>query len=197
MIYSVRGTLTHVEMNLAVIECAGVGYAVRTSAYTMSKLPQMGSEVKLYTYLHISEAAADLFGFLDPGELSCFKQLLSVSRVGPKVALSVLSTVTPEQFAFCVASGDAKTIAKAPGLGLKTAQRILLELKDKISKEQLSGSLPETFSPSSASNAGEAISALVVLGYRQSDAAAAVSKLDPDTPVDEMIKFCLRSLAGQ
>ena len=149
MIYSVRGTLTHVEMNLAVIECAGVGYAVRTSAYTMSKLPQMEAKWKLYTYLHISEAAADLFGFFDPGELSCFKQLLSVSRVGPKVALSVLSTVTPEQFAFCVASGDAKTIAKAPGLDLPSKRppsRILLELKDKISKEQLSGALPETFS---------------------------------------------------
>ena len=135
MIYSVRGRLAAVEPNLAVVECAGVGYAVRTSSVTVSRLPAIGEEAMLYTYLHISENAAELFGFRDQNELSCFKMLISVTRVGPKAALSVLSSVTPERFALCVASGDAKTISKAPGIGLKTAQRIILELKDKMSKE--------------------------------------------------------------
>ena len=133
MIYSVRGKLTHIENNLAVVECAGVGYAVRTSAVTISRLPEMGEETTLYTYLHISENSIDLFGFADQGELNCFKMLLGVTRVGPRAALSVLSSVTVEQFALAVASGDAKTLSRAPGLGMKTAQRIILELKDKIS----------------------------------------------------------------
>lgn len=200
MIYSLRGKLTHVEANLAVIECGGVGYAVRTSAVTVSRLPRIGQETMLYTYLHVSDAAIDLFGFYDDGELSCFKMLISVTRVGPRVALSILSTVTPERFALCVASGDAKTIAGAPGVGSKTAQRILLELKDKISKEQAAGGFAEAadFSmPTEASNAGEAISALTVLGYSQSEAAAVIMKLDPATPVEEMIKHGLKALAGR
>ena len=199
MLYSLRGTLTHLEMNLAVVECAGVGYAVRTSAVSMSRLPDLGEEVTMYTYLHVTENGIDLFGFCDKGELSCFKQLISVTRVGPKAALSVLSTVTPEQFALCVASGDAKSIAKAPGLGMKTAQRILLELKDKISKEQLSGSIGDkaAFVPAASSNASEAISALVVLGYSQVDAASAISSLPPDTSVEDMIKHGLKALAMQ
>ncbi len=134
MIYSLRGKLLCVEPNLAVIECAGVGYAVRTSAVTVSRLPSLGSETILYTYLHVSENAVDLFGFADQNELSCFKMLITVTRVGPKAALSVLSNVTPERFALCVASGDAKTIAKAPGIGPKTAQRIILELKECMSR---------------------------------------------------------------
>lgn len=199
MIYSLRGTLVHLEMNLAVVECAGVGYGVRTSAVSMSRLPELGSEVTMYTYLHVTENGLDLFGFCDTGELNCFKQLISVTRVGPKAALSVLSTVTPEQFALCVASGDAKTIAKAPGLGLKTAQRILLELKDKITKEQLSEGIggKDSLLPAGSSNASEAINALVVLGYSQSDAASAIAKLAPDTPVEEMIKHGLKALAMQ
>ena len=198
MIYSVRGKLTHIENNLAVVECAGVGYAVRTSAVTISRLPGMGEETTLYTYLHITENGIDLFGFADQGELSCFKMLLGVTRVGPRAALSVLSSVTAEQFALAVASGDAKTLSRAPGLGMKTAQRIILELKDKISKEQAAAgiSMPEIPMAASSSNAGEAINALVVLGYTQSEAASVVTKLDPELSVEDMIKKGLQKLAG-
>ncbi len=198
MIYSVRGKLTHIENNLAVVECAGVGYAVRTSAVTISRLPGMGEETTLYTYLHISENSIDLFGFADQGELNCFKMLLGVTRVGPRAALSVLSSVTAEQFALAVASGDAKTLSRAPGLGMKTAQRIILELKDKISKEQAAAgiSMPEIPLMSSSSNASEAINALVVLGYTQSEATGVITKLDPELSVEDMIKQGLQKLAG-
>ncbi len=198
MIYSVRGKLTHIENNLAVVECAGVGYAVRTSAVTISRLPGMGEETTLYTYLHITENGIDLFGFADQGELNCFKMLLGVTRVGPRAALSVLSSVTAEQFALAVASGDAKTLSRAPGLGMKTAQRIILELKDKISKEQAAAgiSMPEIPLISSSSNASEAINALVVLGYTQSEAASVITKLDPELTVEDMIKKGLQKLAG-
>ncbi len=198
MIYSVRGKLTHIENNLAVVECAGVGYAVRTSAVTISRLPGMGEETTLYTYLHITENGIDLFGFSDQGELNCFKMLLGVTRVGPRAALSVLSSVTAEQFALAVASGDAKTLSRAPGLGMKTAQRIILELKDKISKEQAAAgiSMPEIPMAASSSNAGEAINALVVLGYTQSEATSVVTKLDPELSVEDMIKKGLQKLAG-
>ena len=198
MIYSVRGKLTHIENNLAVVECAGVGYAVRTSAVTISRLPGMGEETTLYTYLHITENGIDLFGFSDQGELNCFKMLLGDTRVGPRAALSVLSSVTAEQFALAVASGDAKTLSRAPGLGMKTAQRIILELKDKISKEQAAAgiSMPEIPMAASSSNAGEAINALVVLGYTQSEATSVVTKLDPELSVEDMIKKGLQKLAG-
>ncbi len=198
MIYSVRGKLTHIENNLAVVECAGVGYAVRTSAVTISRLPAMGEETTLYTYLHITENGIDLFGFADQGELNCFKMLLGVTRVGPRAALSVLSSVTAEQFALAVASGDAKTLSRAPGLGTKTAQRIILELKDKISKEQAAAgiSMPEIPLMSSNSNASEAINALVVLGYTQSEAAGVITKLNPELSVEDMIKHGLQKLAG-
>ena len=198
MLYSLRGKLTHVEANFAVVECAGVGYGVRTSAVTISKLPKMGEEVTLYTYLHVTEAGLDLFGFRDQSELACFKMLIGVTRVGPKAALSVLSSVTAEQFALCVASGDAKTLARAPGLGMKTAQRILLELKDKVDKEQAAAGFTEAVdipAPGRSSNAGEAISALVVLGYTQSEAASVVTKLPPELSVEEMIKAALKKLA--
>ena len=199
MIYSLRGKLISVEPNLAVVECAGVGYAVRTSSVTVSRLPALGSEVMLYTYLHLSENAIDLFGFADPGELSCFKMLIAVTRVGPKAALSVLSNVTPERFALCVASGDAKTIAKAPGIGTKTAQRIILELKDKMSRDaaELGFSDAAAEAPADASNAGEAISALVVLGYSQSEAASVIMKLDSSLSVEELIKAGLRALSSR
>ncbi|MDD6034030.1 MAG: Holliday junction branch migration protein RuvA [Oscillospiraceae bacterium] len=198
MLYSLRGKLTHVEANFAVVECAGVGYGVRTSAVTISKLPKMGEEVTLYTYLHVTEAGLDLFGFRDQSELACFKMLIGVTRVGPKAALSVLSSVTAEQFALCVASGDAKTLARAPGLGMKTAQRILLELKDKVDKEQAAAGFTEAVdipAPGRSSNAGEAISALVVLGYTQSEAASVVTKLPPELSVEEMIKAALKKLS--
>ena len=199
MIYSIRGKLISISPNFAVVECSGVGYGIRTSAVSISRLPSLGEEVTFYTYLHVTENMIDLFGFCDENELNCFKMLITVTRVGPKAALSVLSSVTPEKFALCVASQDAKTIAAAPGLGLKTAQRIILELKDKITKEQLASGIVDISNVNLevSSNASEAISALVVLGYSQPDATSVITKLDPTMSVEDMIKHGLKALVGK
>ena len=201
MIYSLRGILKAVEPNFAVVDVQGVGFGVKTTMTTISRLPQMGEEVFLYTHLNVREDAMELFGFADASELSCYKMLVSVNGVGPKAALSILSDHTPEQFALAVASGDAKLLTRSAGVGLKTAQRIVLELKDKVSKEQVAGGVTGVTSATSAAtatgNASEAISALVVLGYHQSDAASVVTALDPATPVEEMIKIGLKAPSAQ
>ena len=203
MLYSVRGTLIHMEANLVVVECGGVGYALRTTANTMSRQPETGNETTLYTHLYVREDAVELFGFATSSELNCFQMLISISGVGPKAALSILSNITPEQFAICVATGDSKAFTASKGIGLKTAQRIVLELKDKITKKQLEGGVT-TSNPSLAGgvvsgkgNLSEAISALVVLGYPQQQAARAVTAFDGSLPVEELIKLALKALAGQ
>lgn len=196
MIYSVSGVLTYVEPTFAVIECGGVGFKCLTTSNTLKKLPSIGEKVRLYTYLNVREDALDLYGFSDDKELQCFKMLISVSGVGPKAALSVLSEMTPEKFALNVASGDSRAIQKAQGVGAKTAQRIVLELKDKVSGEQAALGFTETEIPASASgNIEEAISALMVLGYARSEAASAASKSDASLSVEEIIKQSLRLLA--
>lgn len=197
MIYSLRGTLVHKEQGLAVVECGGVGYGCRTTYSTLSKL-NLNEEVYLYTYFAVREDAAELFGFADKQELSCFRQLISVTGVGPKAALAILSDTSPEQFAITVASGDYKVFTKTKGVGPKLAQRIILELKDKITKEQLTVSGYDSAAAvlPSAGNAAEAISALAVLGYTQTEAAQAVAKLDSSLPAEELIKAALRSMAS-
>lgn len=197
MIYSLRGTLVHKEQGLAVVECGGVGYGCRTTYSTLSKLT-LNEEVYLYTYFAVREDAAELFGFADKQELSCFRQLISVTGVGPKAALAILSDTSPEQFAITVASGDYKVFTKTKGVGPKLAQRIILELKDKITKEQLTVSGYDSAAAvlPSAGNAAEAISALAVLGYTQTEAAQAVAKLDSSLPAEELIKAALRSMAS-
>ncbi|SDM68656.1 Holliday junction branch migration protein RuvA [Acetanaerobacterium elongatum] len=200
MLYSVRGKLIHKEPYLAVVECGGVGFKCITTTNTLAKLGETGSEVTLYTYLHVREDVLDLFGFAEMGELNCFKMLLSVSGVGPKVALAILSDLTPERFALCVAANDTKTITKAQGVGAKLAQRIVLELKDKLKTADMPTTLSgEAFSGVSAAiggNAGEAVSALVVLGYSQADAAKAVSGLSPELPSAELIRQALKYLSA-
>ena len=197
MIYSVKGTVEVIEPNLAVIDCGGVGYACRTTANTISQL-KIGETAKLLTYLAIREDAAELFGFADTAELNCFKMLISVSGVGPKAALSILSGMTPQSFALCVASGDSKTLTNAPGIGKKTAERIVLELKDKVSKQDVAAGVKGSTIPvvAAASNTvAEAVSALMVLGYTNTEATNALSGLDPASPADELIKAGLKKLA--
>lgn len=199
MIYSLHGILKVTDPNFVVVDVGGVGYGVKTTLTTVSTLPPVGEEVFLYTYLHVREDAMELYGFYDASELNCYKMLISVNGVGPKAALSILSDHTPEQFALCVASGDAKALTKSAGIGLKTAQRIVLELKDKVSKEQVAdGVTGRRAAPAAVAtgNAAEAISALVVLGYPQSEAAAVISSLDPSTSVEDMIKAGLKGLAS-
>lgn len=196
MIYSVRGELVHTEAGLAVVECGGVGYACRTTANTLAKI-RSGGEVKLFTYLHITENAVDLFGFADSGELQCFKQLISVSGVGPKAALSILSDITPSKLALCVATGDSKTLTRSPGIGAKIAQRIVLELKDKVAKEQRVSAqeFAGGSAPVSAGNAvQEALNALAVLGFAPVQAQEALKGADASLPVEELIKYALKNL---
>ena len=182
MIYSVRGKITVKELNLAVIECAGVGYACRTTYTTISKIGEIVSECLLYTYLYIREDMAELFGFSTQQELNCFKMLISVSGVGPKAALAILSDVTPEKFAMLVASGDSKLFTKTKGIGAKTAQRIVLELKDKIAKD--SGlktdfaDIPSVASVQESTSLSEALEALMVLGYTQGEVMPILAKAD-------------------
>ena len=203
-IYSLRGKLTVKELGFAVIECAGVGYGCRTSYNTIARLGEIGSEAMLYTYLYVREDVVELFGFATQQELSCFKLLISVSGVGPKAAVSILSDVTPEKFAFIVASGDSKALTRTKGIGAKTAQRIVLELKDKISSESVSGSIAADASALSAVPAGaasdsvtEALEALMVLGYSQGEAAPVLGKLDPSLSTQELIKETLRIMAAK
>lgn len=199
MIYSVKGILSEVEPYHIVVVCGGVGFSIRTSMTTISGLPKAGEEVTIYTYMSVREDAIDLYGFVQKSELDIFKLLISVSGVGPKAAISILSSLTPEKLSLCIASGDMKAL-KVPGVGPKTAQRILLELKDKVSSEQVAdgavggGSLSDA--AAKTGNAAEAISALEVLGYSRAEATKVISRLDSETSVEEMIKYGLKALAG-
>lgn len=203
MIYSLKGTLTVKELNFVVVECSGVGYGCRTSYTTASKLGEIGSETLLYTYLYVREDVVELFGFSSLQELSCFKLLISVSGVGPKAATAILSDVTPEKFAFTVASGDSKLFTKIKGIGAKTAQRIVLELKDKISSESISGTISKDaaeFAMTAGGSSGavtEALEALMVLGYSQGEVAPILGKLDPAMSTQDLIKETLRIIAAK
>lgn len=202
MIYSLHGRLAVKEINFAVVECSGVGYGCRTSYNTVSQLGEIGSDVMLYTHLYIREDAAELFAFATQQELSCFRLLISVSGVGPKAAISVLSDVTPEKFAFLVASGDSKAFTRTKGIGAKTAQRIVLELKDKISSESLGGAFTGVSASSSptgvsgSDSVSEALEALMVLGYSQGEAMAVLGKLDPALSTQDLIKETLRLMTA-
>ena len=199
MIYSLRGRLALKELGLVVVECGGVGYACKTSYSTVSQLGETGSEVTVYTHLYVREDAVELFGFATLQELSCFRLLISVSGVGPKAATAILSDMTPEKFAFTVASGDSKTFTKTKGIGAKTAQRIVLELKDKMSAESIGGSVAVDAASFAAAPSGavssavtEALEALMVLGYTQGEVAPILGKIDQSLSTQDMIKETLR-----
>ena len=176
MFYYVSGTVAEIGPNLAVIDCGGVGYACATTNYTISRLKK-GERAKLFTYLHVREEIFELFGFSSQQELSSFKMLIGVSGVGPKAALAILSSTTPNNLALSIVTGDEKALTAAPGIGKKIAQRIILELKDKLAKEQTSfssdGPVP-VIAAGGANKAGEASAALAVLGYGTQEIAAAL-----------------------
>ncbi|ARP49906.1 MULTISPECIES: Holliday junction branch migration protein RuvA [Caproicibacterium] len=199
MFYSLKGTLTHIEPNIAVIECAGVGFLCRTTMNTQKALPQLGQEAKLYTHLNVREDALELFGFATKAELNCFKMLTTISGVGPKAGLSILSVLTPEQVAAAAATGDSKAFTRANGVGPKLGQRIVLEMKDKVKSMQAADpSLLQqpTGVLSAAGNAEAAVNALTVLGYSVSEANSAVAKLDSSLPVEELIRLALKSFGS-
>ena len=190
MIYSIRGKLLCTGDGFAVIEAGGVGFKCNTTQNTLSRLSGR-SEAMLYTCLIVRENAIELCSFATEQELSCYQLLTQVNGVGPKAALSILSVMTPEQFALAVACGDSKMITKAQGIGNKIAQRICLELKDKIGSFGSDGGAFTPSSPNASSNAAEAVDALVVLGFSKSEASGVVSKLDGSMSVEEMIRAAL------
>ena len=196
MIYSVRGKLIHADPKLAVVECGGVGMACQITFNTARQLPSVGSEVMLYTAMNVREDAIELFGFAQQEELTSFRMLTTVSGVGPKVGLAILSELTPERVALSVAAGDFKALTKASGVGPKLAQRIVLELKDKFALPAGAGAeMPQaTGAVSAAGNAAEAVSALTVLGFSAGEAAAAVGKLDSTQPVEALVRGALKIL---
>lgn len=196
MIYSVRGKVIATEADTVVVECAGVGYGCRTTFNTIQQITGK-DEVTLYTHLAVRENDVELFGFATKEELASFRMLIGVSSVGPKVAASILSACTPSQFALAVATGDYKAFTKIKGVGAKTAQRIVLELKDKVAKDNaisMRGDSTQMNIPA-GSAVDEAVTALVVLGYTEGEALSVISKLDPSLPVEELIKKALIGLA--
>jgi len=197
MLYSLNGTLILAQPGLAVVECAGVGYQCNISLNTLSTLPPVGSNVRLYTYMTVREDAVDLFGFYDRQELECFKMLTSVNGVGARLAMALLSDFTADRLSLAVASGDAKSLTRAAGVGNKLAQRIVLELKDKLAAfGQADTAVEQTAAAAkSAGNIGEAVSALVALGYSQTDAAVALRDASESDSVETLIKLGLKRLS--
>ena len=202
MYYYLNGELTYRDASLCVIDCGGVGYKLTVSLITSDQLAsKLGQKVKLFTHLAVREDGIELFGFGSSEERQCFNQLTGVSGIGPKVAMSILSTLTPDRLAVAICNEDVKLIAKTPGIGAKTAARIVLELKDKMSKDAISFAsgaqkldTPPTVSASSA-NLAEAAEALGVLGYDRNTVLGALKGIDPSTEVGEIIRAALKKLA--
>ena len=198
MFYYLNGTVAHLGPYLAVIDCGGVGYACRTTNTTQAQL-KIGEKGKLYTYLNVREDAMDLYGFATQEELNLFELLLSVSGVGPKAALSILSASTPANLALSIITGDEKALTCAPGIGKKIAQRVILELKDKLAKGQTIsggeayGGTGVTVIPEN--KLSEATAALAVLGYSQGEIGAALKGIDLDSlTLEQIIKEALKKM---
>lgn len=200
MFYSVRGKLIYMDSSTAVVECGGVGYNCQTTMNTLKNL-RLGDEVTLFTYLNVREDAMELFGFSAKTELDTFKTLIGVSGVGPKAGLAILSELSPEQVAMAIATDDIKTITRAQGVGKKIAQRIVLELKDKLAKSLSSEdtSLPSSSAAANAAmgNIPKAIEALGVLGYAPADVSGILATMDSALPVEQLIAQTLRQMGRQ
>lgn len=194
MIYSVTGKLTYTGTDFAVINCGGVGYSCKTSLNTLSKISGKAEDITLFTHLVVRENDIELYGFATIEELNCFKLVITVSGVGAKAGISILSALSVQSFARAVAENNPKPITSAKGIGLKTAQRIILELKDKLKTEDYSD-----FSDLETTNVGqdfeEAVCALCVLGYSRNEAVKSLSKADMSLSVEELIKCGLKNLS--
>ena len=199
MFYYLNGTVAHVEPYLAVIDCGGVGYACRTTAYTISQIKK-GDRAKLFTFLSVREDAMDLYGFASQEELKLFQQLISVSGVGPKAALGILSSSTPANLAMSIITGDEKTLTRAPGVGKRIAQRVILELKDKLAKGQTVSGSGESVAMDAVTiipqnKLSEASAALAVLGYSQAEINMALKGVDIDgQPLEQIIRLALKNM---
>ena len=198
MFYYLNGTVAEIAAGLAVIDCGGVGYACATTNYTLSQLKK-GERARLYTYLHVREDIFELYGFASQQELNSFKMLIGVSGVGPKAALAILSATTPQNLALSIVTEDEKALTAAQGIGKKIAQRIILELKDKLAKEQSNFTVPSGGGsapmPLGGSKSGEAAAALAVLGYGSQEISTALKGIDMDAlPLEEIIRQALKKM---
>ena len=202
MIYCLTGKIVKKSMNAVVLSCGGVGYYAQCPASVAGALPGVGKEATIYTVMSITGNDVSLYGFATEQQQACFEMLTAVSGVGPKVGLAILSVMEPDRVALAISAGDHKAFQAASGVGPKLAQRIVLELKDKVAKGFVDGISLEDVAGASADTqasqgSSQAIAALVSLGYSQSEAALAVSKIDAALPVEEIIKLALRSMAGR
>ena len=198
MINNIKGEITYADAQFIVVECGGIGFKCFASLNTLKTIGKVGSNVNIFTYLSVKEDALDLYGFADMAEMEAFKMLITVSGVGPKAAIAVLSELSTDKLAIAIASADVKAITRANGIGKKTAERIVLELKDKMAGISLGDSSSSVASASSIvdeSDAAEAVAALVALGFSQSDAAVAVGGMDKSLSADEMIRLGLKQLS--
>ena len=197
MIASLRGTLIHTDNVSGVVECSGVGFRLAVTKNTLYRLPQKGQEVFLYTFLAVREDALDLYGFIDADELETFRLITAVKGVGAKIGIAILSEFSPSQLRIYIASGDAKALTAASGVGIKLAQRIVLELKDKVGAIETDDGidLKAVGNATLNSSTKEAVAALVSLGYTQSEASLAVGRLDTSLSTEELIKQALKQLA--
>ena len=202
MIYHVNGTLEYCEVGFCVIDCNGVGYKLTVSDNTFSEIcSHVGENAKLLTYLQVREDGVELFGFKTADELASFKLLITVSGVGPKAAMAILSLLTPDKLSMAIVNEDVKTISRASGVGAKTAARVVLELRDKVSKQYFAQS---TAIPTAAAaikapakgkgNLSEALDALIVLGYTRAEAQKALTGIDPTLDVEKIIPLALAKL---
>ncbi len=207
MIHFIHGTLSDVAEGLVVVEAAGVGYGIHVPASVIGALPPIGEDIKIYTYFSLTQNGVDLYGFLSPEDRAMFTMLLTVSGIGPKGALGILSALTPDDLRMAIVTGDSKAISRAPGVGNKTAQRVVLELKDKLdATEVFSSALDHGHGAGAAVDAGaaagvygaqkEAVEALVALGYSNVEASRAVKKveLSEGMTVDQILKASLKNL---
>ena len=202
MIYCLTGKIVKKSMSAVVLSCGGVGYYAQCPASVAGALPGVGKEATLYTVMSVTENDVSLYGFATEEQQACFEMLTAVSGVGPKVGLAILSVMEPQRVALAISAGDHKAFKAASGVGPKLAQRIVLELKDKVAKGFVDGiSLEDVAGATSGEpatqSASQAIAALVSLGYSQSEAALAISKIDATLPVEEIIKLALRGMAGR
>lgn len=203
MISHIRGPLIAVEEDVIIMEAGCMGYHVHVPLSVLEALPKIGEEIFIHTYLQVREDAMTLYGFLTRQDLKMFRQLLGVNGVGPKAALGILSTLQPNDLRMAIIAGDAKAISRAPGIGAKTAQRVILDLKDRIVMEDIlpsgicmeDGNAPSTEQPEGIGN--EAIEALVALGYSMSESVKAVRRVEvtEDMTAEDVLKASLKYLA--
>ena len=200
MISYVKGILTEIIEDTIIVETGGIGVEIHVPLTLIGSLPHIGDELKIYTYFKVAEDSMSLYGFENRRDLDMFRQLIAISGIGPKGALAILSTLSPDELRMAVIAGDAKAISAAQGIGVKTAQRVILELKDKISAEDLLGSAGYKNTASVNSNestaSSEAVEALIALGYTGSQALRAVREVEIDDSMDSeaVLKAALKHL---